>query len=143
MSRSRPFTAGLLLAAVLAACSASASPSAEESAAEATAPEASQAPEETTAGAEPTFEEGAGDLASLLPTEVGGITLEYQHASGQDVFGSELDPEAAAFLERVGGDASSISSAVGFGFDTESGAGISIVAFRIGGADEGRLRDEF
>lgn len=144
MSRSRLLIAGLLLAAVLAACSASASPSAEESAAEATAPEASQAPEETTAGAEPTFEEGAGDLASLLPTEVGGITIQYQSASGEAAFGSEgMTPEVEAFLTRVGADSSNISSAFGFGFSADAEAGLSIVAFRIAGADEGRLRDEF
>ena len=148
MSRFRLTTAGLLFAAVLAACtSTGASPTAEaEPTTEATAtaePEATATPEET-AGAEPTLEEGAGDLASVLPDEVGGITIEYQSASGEQAFGSEgMTPEARAFLEAVGGDASNISSAFGFGFNQETGAGLSIVAFRISGADEGRLRDEF
>jgi hypothetical protein len=80
----------------------------------------------------------------VLPDEVGGITMEYQSASGEEALGSEgVTPEARAFLDRVGADASSISTAFGFGIDADAGSGISIVAFRIAGADEDQLRDEF
>lgn len=139
----RLLIAVLLLGIVTACTSTAASPTAEpeatETATEEPTEEATEEPE-----AEASFEEGAGDLASALPDEVGGITIEYQSASGEAAFGSEgMTPEARAFLERVGADASNISSAFGFGFDAEAGAGISIIAFRIAGADEGRLRDEF
>ena len=58
--------------------------------------------------------------------------------------GSEgMTPEAQEFFDRVGAEPSDLSSAFGFGVDTESGSGISIIAFRVSGADEGRLREEF
>jgi hypothetical protein len=95
-------------------------------------------------GADPTLEPGAGDLAGILPTEVGGITIQYESAQGADVMGAEgVDDEAQEFFDRVGAEPSDLSSAFGFGVDTESGSGITIFAFRVAGADEGQLRDEF
>lgn len=109
--------------------------------------EASDEPDsEATPGSdtEPTMQPGAGDLAGILPTEVGGITIEYESSSGEEVMGSEgMTPEAQEFFDRVGAEAGDLSSAFGVGFDAETGSGISIIAFRVAGADEGRLRDEF
>ena len=132
----------LLLLGIVTACTQTAASPTEEPTDEAT----EEPTEEPTEGPDATIplEEGAGDLASVLPDEVGGITIEYTSASGEEAIGSEgMTPEARAFLESVDADASDISTAFGFGFDTEAGSGVSIVAFRIAGADEGRLRDEF
>ena len=137
-----------LVALFLAACSsdgagASASQAASEAASDEPDSEATPEPD-TGTDTEPTLQPGAGDLAGILPTEIGGITIEYESSSGEDVMGSEgMTPEAQEFFDRVGADADDLSSAFGFGFDTEAGSGISIIAFRIAGADEGRLRDEF
>ncbi len=139
----------LVLLLVLAAGCASPTASDQESQAPATeepTPEPSPTEEPTEeAGADASMEPGAGDLAGLLPEEVGGLTIEYTSASGDDVFTSEggAPPEADAFLQELGADADDISSAFGFAFDAESGEGISIVAFRVEGADEGALRDAF
>lgn len=141
----RPLAALLaaLLVALLAACTAASSPTPEPTPTPTPTPEATPSPTEGEAGG-PSLEPGAGELAALLPSEVGGITLEYQSASGAEVMGSEgITPEAQAFFDRVGAEPSELSSAFGFGFDVEAGSGLSIVAFRVQGADEGRLRDEF
>jgi hypothetical protein len=128
-----------LVALFVVACSsdqsgASATQSESAAAAETPAPD----------GADATLEPGAGDLAGILPTEVGGITIEYESASGEAVMGAEgVSVEAQEFFDRVGAQPSDLSSAFGFGVDTESGSGITIFAFRVAGADEGTLRDEF
>ena len=135
-----------LVAMFVVACSgdqagASATSSPVASATEEETPEAEETPE---GGAEATLQPGAGDLAGLLPTEVGGITIEYESSSGDAVMGAEgVTPEAQEFFDRVGAEPSDLSSAFGFGVDTETGSGISIIAFRVAGADEGQLRDEF
>jgi len=139
VSRFRGSTAGLLLAAVLAACSTSASPSADEASAEASA-----TPEET-AGAAATSDTqaGAGDLDAILPDEVGGIPLTYESASGDAVFGSEgITPEAQAFFDRTGADASDIAFAFGFGVD-DAGGYVTIFAFQVSGVPEDQLLAEF
>jgi hypothetical protein len=95
-------------------------------------------------GTIPSLAPGAGDLADLLPEEVGGLTLEYAHSSGAQVFDSTgTTPEAIEFLDRVGATPDNVSSAFGFSFDPEAQSGVSIVAFRVEGADEGLLRDGF
>jgi hypothetical protein len=144
--RRSAFVALLAVIALLAACSGqSASPSAETS----ESPEATPTPtvsptEEATVGAEPSLEAGAGELADVLPEEVGGIAIQYQSSSGAAVLGSEgMTPEAQAVFDRLGAEPSDLSSAFGFGVDQSSGSVISIVAFRVAGADEGQLRDEF
>ena len=135
-----------LVAMFVVACSgdqagASATSSPVASATEEETPEAEETPE---GGAEATLQPGAGDLAGLLPTEVGGITIEYESSSGDAVMGAEgVTPEAQEFFDRVGAEPSDLSSAFGFGVDTETGSGISIIAFRVAGANEGQLRDEF
>jgi len=139
-----------LVVLLLAACSsegegASATQTASADTGASDEPDSEATPEpDTGTDTEPTLQPGAGDLAGILPTEIGGITIEYESSSGQDVMGSEgMTPEAQEFFDRVGADADDLSSAFGFGFDQEAGSGISIIAFRIAGADEGRLRDEF
>lgn len=133
-----------LVAMFVVACSgdqAGASATQSAAAAEEETPAAEETPE---GGAEATLEPGAGDLAGILPTEVGGIAIEYESSSGEAVMGSEgMTPEAQEFFDRVGAEPSDLSSAFGFGVDQESGSGISIIAFRVSGADEGQLRDEF
>ncbi len=134
-----------LLVLVVAGC-ASGDPAATDEASEPTAteePTPEPTPEESD---EPvaSLAEGAGDLADVLPDEIAGIAIQYQHTTGADVIGSEgMTPEALAFFDRVGAEASDLSSAFGFAIDPESGSVISIVAFRVAGADEGRLRTEF
>ena len=132
----------VLLLIVVAGCS-STSSSAEES--EPATPEPT--PTETAEGsddAEPSLGEGAGELAELLPEEVGGLVIEYEHTSGEDAFSSEgITPEAQAFLERVGAQPEDVASAFGFAFDAETETGVTILAFRVEGADESTLRTEF
>ena len=129
-----------LLAFFVAACSSDQSgSSADESAAAEQTEEVAPEP-----AAETTPEPGAGDLAGLLPTEVGGIAIEYESSSGEAVIGSEgVTPEAQEFFDRVGAVPSDLSSAFGIGIDQEEGGVITIGAIRVAGADEGTLRDEF
>jgi hypothetical protein len=146
VTRILTFTFVLLL--VLAAGCASPAASEVESqppATEEATPEPEPTDEPSEEPGEPSAQAGAGDLAALLPEEVGGLTIEYTSASGDDVFSSEgaAPPAADAFLEELGADPADISSAFGFAFDATSGEGISIVAFRVEGADEGALRDAF
>jgi hypothetical protein len=134
-----------LLVLVVAGCAAGEGASSEPSATvEATPEPTPEESEEPTDEPEASLSEGAGDLADVLPDEVGGLQVEYQHTSGQDVIGAEgVNPEAQAFFDRIGADPSDLSSAFGFAFDQENGTGVSIVAFRVDGADEGTLRTEF
>jgi hypothetical protein len=137
-----------VLLLIVAACGTPASSgSASQEATEEATPTPSPTPEPSpTEGAveEPSLEPGAGDLADLLPEEVGGITINYQHASGEAVFGSEgVTPEVQAFFDRVGASPDDLSSAFGFAFDAEAATGVSIVAFRVEGSDESTLRTEF
>jgi hypothetical protein len=135
VSRFRLSAFALVLLAFVAACTSDAGPDADAT------PTAEATPEATP---EPTLAEGAGDLAAILPTEVGGMTIEYQSASGAAVLGSEgASPETQALFARLGADPSDLSSAFGFAFDAESQTGVSIFAFRVEGADEGQLRNEF
>ncbi len=135
----------ILLLAVAAGCSSPAA-SGEESQPDPTAtPTPEPTPEPSVdVGGGPSLEPGAGDLADLLPDEVGGIPITYQSASGEGVFGSEgITPEIQAFFDRVDASPSDLSSAFGFAFDAEAASGVSIVAFRVEGSDEGTLRTEF
>lgn len=137
----------VLLALLVAACSSETSSSGEESQATATeepTPEPTPSEVAATDGGAPSLQPGAGDLADLLPTEVGGLEITYQSASGEEVIGSEdITPEARAFFDNVGAEPSDLSSAFGSGFDTEAAKFLTILAFRVAGADEGTLRDEF
>lgn len=107
-------------------------------------PTPTEEPSEEASEPLPSFEEGAGDLADMLPTEIAGLTIEYVHATGDQVVGSEdLPPAVQDFFDRTGATADDLSSAIGFAFDLESGIGFSILAFRVAGADEGELRTLF
>jgi len=137
-----------LLLLVAAGCANETGSSAEASEAAATEeptpePTPTEEPSEDP-GDVPSFAAGAGDLADLLPEEVGGLTLEYAHSSGAQVFDSTgTTPEAVEFLDRVGATPDNVSSAFGFSFDPEAQEGVSIVAFRVEGANEDALRDGF
>lgn len=141
----------VLLLVILLAVASCASPSASGEATEEPTPEPT--PEATPAGessvALPSVGEGAGDLASLLPLEIGGLALEYSHTEGADIFGSEeITPEAQAFLDNVGAEPDDISMAFGLAFepnpsDPAQFIGVSILAFRVEGKDEGALRDAY
>lgn len=136
-----------LLLLVAAGCASDTGSSAEASEAAATeepTPEPTPTDEPSEDAGDPSLAPGAGDLADLLPEEVGGLTLEYAHSSGAQVFDSTgTTPEAIEFLDRVGATPDNVSSAFGFSFDPEAQEGVSIVAFRVEGADEGQLRDGF
>jgi hypothetical protein len=136
----------ILLAAVAAGCSSQSgqSASAEPTATPEPTPEPTPSDAASSEGGLPSFAPGAGDLARFLPTEVGGLTLNYQSASGEDVLGSaDLTPEIQAFFDRVDATPADLSSAIGIAFDMENESGISIFAFRVAGTDSATLRDEF
>ena len=141
MNRFRAAASASLVAVLIAACSA-ASPGAEGT--EEPTPTPTPATEPSEDGSGPSLAPGAGDLDSILPDEVGGITLEYQFAEGANVLGSAgITPEVQDFLDRVGANMDEVSSAIGIGIDEASGNILSIFAIRVAGADEGALRDEF
>jgi hypothetical protein len=141
VNRLRAAAGAALIAFVIAACTAGASPGDEPT--EEPTPTPTPATEPSEDGSGPSFAPGAGDLDSILPDEVGGITLEYQFAEGPGVLGSEgITPEVQDFLDRVGADMDDVSSAIGIGID-EAGGIVSIFAIRVGGADSDSLRDEF
>lgn len=136
----------LLIGATACSTPAASEPESEPAATEEPTPEPTPTEEPSEEASEPlpSFEEGAGDLADLLPTEIAGLTIQYVHATGDQVVGSEdLPPEVQDFFDRTGATADDLSSAIGFAFDLESGIGFSILAFRVAGADEGELRTLF
>jgi hypothetical protein len=142
VNRFRAAVSASLVAIVIAACSGS--PSTEDTPTEEPTPTPTPATEPSEDGSGPSFAPGAGDLDSILPDEVGGITLDYQFAEGQGVLGSEgVTPEVQDFLDGVGASMDDVRSAIGIGFDQASGGVISIFAIQVSGADEGALLDEF
>jgi hypothetical protein len=144
VNRFRAAAGAAFTAILIAACSGASSPAADDTPTE--EPTATPAPsvEASEDGSGASFAPGAGDLDSILPDQVGGITLEYQFAEGEGVLGSEgITPEVQDFLNRVGANTDDVSSAIGIGIDQASGGIISIFAIRVAGADEGSLRDEF
>lgn len=135
-----------LLALVLVACGTEqSSPTDVASPTPTPTPEATAEPTaEPTADATDDFSSEPNELAAILPTEVNGIAIEYEYASGPDFGdGEEMDDESREFLERVGGDIDRMTSAFGFGLDAEAGSFITIIAFRIPGADEEAMLEEF
>jgi hypothetical protein len=138
VTRFRAAAGTALVAVLIAACSSSPSPTEEPT------PTATPTVEPSEdAGIQPSFEPGAGSLDSVLPDEVGGITIEYQFAEGQAILGSEgITPEVQDFLDRVGSNMDDVSSAIGVGVDQASGGFLSIFAIRVAGADSGALSDE-
>lgn len=135
----------VLLLGVAAGC---ASPAASPSEAAATAtPEPTPEPTEppSSEGALPSFEPGAGDLARVLPTEIGGLQITYQSSSGEDAIASgDLTPEEQAVFDRLGASPSDVTVAFGTGGDPASGDSFIIIsAIQVEGADESALREEF
>lgn len=145
LSRVRLTVLALLLIGTVSACTSASSPSPQEATPTPTEEPTPTPTEAETDGSGPSPEPGAaGDLEAILPTEVGGLTLGYESATGAAVIGSEtVPPETQAVFDRLGADPSDLSSAFGFAFDADSGTGVSIFAFRVSGADEGQLRNEF
>lgn len=133
-----------LLTSILAACAGDAeSPTPSATVAPTAAVESGVASSPTPSGGTPS-EEGAGDLAALLPTEVGGIEIAYRYRTGAAVVGSgELTAEAQEFVDAVGADLSDFSMASGIGFEQGFERNVAITAMRVAGADEGELRDAF
>jgi len=83
---------------------------------------------------------GDADLEALLPTEVGGIALEYESMTGAEMVAEEgVTPEVQEFLDRTGSDLDDVSVAFGFGFDAETSDVVSIIAFRVAGASPDQL----
>lgn len=146
MNRVRTIAALAALVIILAACgptasSGSAEPSSQASIAESPA---SQAPAETPANGN-----GGSELDAILPHEVDGIAIEYNFDSGAAAMGSEaVPPESQAIFDRLGADVNDVSTAFAIAVDPSSADPanpriITIVAFRVAGADEGQLRQEF
>jgi hypothetical protein len=144
VNRVRTIAALAALVIILAACGPTASSGSGEPSSQASIAEspASQAPAETPANGN-----GGSELDAILPHEVDGIAIEYQFDSGAAAMGSEgVPPEAQAIFDRLGADVSDVSTAFGFAVDSADPANpriITIVAFRVAGADEGQLRQEF
>jgi hypothetical protein len=111
--------------------------------------EATESPSATADSTDEATDDGEGtseqnELADIVPTEVDGIAVEYEFATGADFEdGTEMDPEAREFLDQVGGDVDRMSSALGLGLDAEAGRFVTIIVFRIPGADEQALLDQF
>jgi hypothetical protein len=145
VSRFSSTASAILVALVVAACSGS-TPSAQgsNSSEPASVAASESAAAEQSQGSEPSYAPGAGNLEGIVPTEVGGLTMDWTYASGQDVLGSEgMTPEVQDFLDAAHADLSDITTAIGFAYDQASGAVISIFALQVAGAGEGALRDEF
>jgi hypothetical protein len=137
-----------LMLLVAAACSSGSSPAASvseapESEAVATATPAASIDAGESTIALPSFEEGAGELADVLPTEVGGIAITYESSTGAEGMG-DMTPEEQAFIDRIGVDPSQVAFAFGSGGDFTGEDGyIIITATRVPGVDTNTLRDEF
>jgi hypothetical protein len=129
-----------LLVLVATACSSGSSPTASE------APTATPLPSLPAAESDapgPSFNEGAGELADLLPTEVNGIPIEYESFTGMAGLG-EMTDEEQAFIDRLGVDPSQVVFASGIGGDFASEDGfILITATKVPGVDTNTLRSEF
>lgn len=147
----------IAIIAVLAACSEqSPTPSADASEPDTSAiASASEEPTEAaTESAEasdvaglPSFDlpQSAPELAALLPDEIGGAPAFKLSMSGEEMLAgggdAGVDPEFVAFLERLDAQPEDVSFAIASTTGTESATGA--FAFRVEGADSGRLEQEF
>lgn len=155
-----------LLAIVLAACSSGQGASASASASVEPIPSATEeATPEATESAEPSQNPGESQTAGLpsgmpnmhadpelegrLPDTIGGEPVMKQSLGGEFIqmmgqASGESDPSFQAFLDAFGAEASDISMAIAF---PASGASeenpTSITAFRVRGASESDLREQF
>jgi hypothetical protein len=81
------------------------------------------------------------DLVALLPAEVGGLTLQTMSISGDQIAATGGgSPETAALFEKLDADPADVGMAMGFGSD-ESGTTLSVLAFRVAGADAAHVLD--
>lgn len=152
----------LLLAFVVAACSseqaASATPEATPEATEEATPEPTAEPTESEESDEPTESDGVAlpsgmpnmnadpELEGRLPDSVGGESLQVFSFGGEwiDAMGGQgADPSFQAFLDSLGAEASDITMAIAAPMSAGEGNFVSITAFRVRGASEDQLRDEF
>ncbi len=149
MNRLRTVGLAAVLAMIVAACSngpaSSPSPSATPIAtASASASTAASATASASGSSLPSFElpSNAKDLEALLPNELGGAPLTKFSMTGAD-FMTQGDSNKAFtdFLQRLGAQPDDISVASAFSATTAQGAGM--FAFRVKGADSGKLTDEF
>jgi hypothetical protein len=147
----RPALVALLaIIAILAACSdesgSTASADATESAApsEAAQSESAEPSESTDAsmGALPSFDlNGDPELAARFPDTVGGETLTTFSMRGDNpMFSAQSDPSFDAFLDNLGAELSDVSVAFG---STASAEPFTVAAFRVAGANQDQLEQEF
>lgn len=166
MKRITIFLVGLL-AIVLAACSSGQGSSASASASvEPSAAATEEATPEVTESAEPSESGGAEEsetaglpsgmpnmnadpeLEDRLPDTIGGETVMKYSIGGEfiQMMGSQAgegDPSFQAFLDAFGAEASDISMAIAAPTSASEENPISITAFRVRGASESDLREQF
>jgi hypothetical protein len=151
----------LLLAFVVAACSSEqAEPSATASAeaTEEATPEPTATPTESEESEDPSESETAGlpsgmpnmnadpELEDRLPDSIGGESLQVFSFGGEwiEMMGGQgQDPSFQTFLDSLGADASDITMAIAAPMSAGEDNFVSITAFRVRGASEDELRDEF
>jgi hypothetical protein len=151
----------LLLAFVVAACSSEqAEPSATASAeaTEEATPEPTATPTESEESEDPSESETAGlpsgmpnmnadpELEDRLPDSIGGESLQVFSFGGEwiEMMGGQgQDPSFQTILDSLGADASDITMAIAAPMSAGEDNFVSITAFRVRGASEDELRDEF
>ncbi len=142
MSRLSSVSLLVLLAMVLAACGeAASSPSPTAT------PQPTPTPVPTPTGTDGSPAASPGDdvnqdpdLEARLPDQIGDIPLQKFSVAGSE-FLEQSDDEFRDFLARLNADPEDISVAVAVSMSQEVQLGI--FAFRVGGADEDRLVEEF
>lgn len=142
MSRLSSVTLLVLLAILLAACGgAASSPTATAT------PEPTPTPVPTPADTDgpPAASPGEDvnqdpDLEARLPDQIGDIPLQKFSVAGSE-FLEQADDEFRDFLDRLSANPEDIAVAVAVSMSQEVQVGI--FAFRVGGADEDRLVEEF
>ncbi|HET7703753.1 MAG TPA: hypothetical protein VFK35_10145 [Candidatus Limnocylindrales bacterium] len=89
---------------------------------------------------EPAASAFAPELEALMPRDVKGTPLTVQSAAATEVFGDDPSSRAlAARIRTLGGTIAELQIAQAF--DETGGLDVSIIGFRLPGADEAKLRD--
>lgn len=152
----------LLLAFVVAACSSEQAEPSATATAEATeeaTPEPTAEPTESEESEAPDESETAGlpsgmpnmnadpELEDRLPDSIGGESLQVFSFGGEwiEMMGGQggADPSFQAFLDSLGAEASDITMAIAAPTSAGEDNFVSITAFRVRGASEDELREEF
>jgi hypothetical protein len=140
----RIVASALALAVVLAACS-TASPTATGTPGTGAPPAAPGTLAPGASVAVPTFH-GDVELESVIPKDVGGMTLEVQSVTAEQFFTEGTAPEDIeefnAFLGRLGRAITDVSIAFGSATSEDFEDNISITAIRVAGADTATLLRE-